>query len=82
MVLMCTAYLFDYADRMVVSSLLPMIKAEWHCSDAQLGMLTSIVSLFIALFVLPLSVLVDRWSRTKMISIMVLSICSATSDSV
>lgn len=71
MVLMCTAYLFDYADRMVVSSLLPMIKAEWHCSDAQLGMLTSIVSLFIAIFVLPLSVLVDRWSRTKMIAIMV-----------
>lgn len=71
MVLMCTAYLFDYADRMVVASLLPMIKADWHCSDAQLGMLTSIVSLFIALFVLPLSVLVDRWSRTKMIAIMV-----------
>lgn len=72
MVLMCTAYLFDYADRMVVSSLLPMIKAEWHSTDAQLGMLTSIVSLFIAIFVLPLSILVDRWSRTKMISIMVL----------
>ncbi len=71
MVLMCTAYLFDYADRMVVSSLLPMIKAEWHCTDAQLGMLTSIVSLFIAIFVLPLSLLVDRWSRTKMIAIMV-----------
>lgn len=59
--------MFDYADRMVVSSLLPFIKADWGVSDAQLAMLTGIVSLFVALFVLPLSVLVDRWSRKKMI---------------
>jgi MFS family permease len=68
--LICVLYLFDYADRMVVASLLPFIKQEWGSSDAQLGMLTGIVSLFVALFVLPLSVLVDRWSRKKMIVIM------------
>ena len=71
MVLILVVYMFDYADRMIVSSLLPFIKEDWHVSDTQLGMLTSIVSLFIAICVLPVSILVDRWSRKKMISIMV-----------
>lgn len=71
LVLICIAYLLDYADRMVISALLPQIKAEWGVSDEQLGMLTSIVSLFIALFVLPLSIIIDRWSRTRMAAIMV-----------
>jgi len=68
--LLCVLYLFDYADRMVMSSLLPLIKADWNVSDADLGLLTGIVSLFVAIFVLPMSVLVDRWSRKKMIAIM------------
>lgn len=71
MFLICIAYFFDYADRMVMASLLPYIKADWNCSDSQLGMLTSIVNLFIAIFVLPLSVLVDKWSRTKMAALMI-----------
>lgn len=71
MILIFVVYMFDYADRMVVSSLIPYIKEDWHVNDADLGMLTSIVSLFIAIFVLPISVIVDRWSRKKMIAIMV-----------
>jgi hypothetical protein len=43
--LVCAIYMFDYADRMVVSSLAPFIQAEWKISDADLGMLTGIVSL-------------------------------------
>ncbi len=69
--LVCVIYMFDYADRMVVASLAPFIQAEWNMSDADLGMLTGIVSLFIAIFVIPLSLIVDRWSRKKMIAIMV-----------
>jgi len=65
------AYLIDYADRMIMASLIPLIKLEWHLPDSKLGMLTSVVSLFIAIFVLPLSLLVDRWSRKKMVAIMV-----------
>jgi len=72
MILIFVVYMFDYADRMIVSSLIPFIKEDWNVSDAQLGMLTSIVSLFIAICVIPISILVDRWSRKKMISIMVL----------
>jgi len=69
--LLCLAYMFDYSDRMVISSILPFIKDAWDVSDKSLGTLTSIVSFFIALFVLPLSLLVDRWSRKKMVAIMV-----------
>lgn len=69
--LLCLTYLFDYADRMVVGSLIPFIKADWQLTDQELGSLTSVIYLTIALFVLPLSLIVDRWSRRKMISIMV-----------
>ncbi|MCL2327686.1 MAG: MFS transporter [Bacteroidetes bacterium] len=64
-------YLLDYADRKVMSALFPFIQAEWGISDAQCGMLNGIVSLMIAVFVIPMSILVDRWSRKKMISLMV-----------
>lgn len=63
-------YMFDYADRLVITSFLDSIKHDWHVSDTQLGMLTGIVNLFVAIFVLPMSILVDRWSRKKMIALM------------
>lgn len=62
--------MFDYADRLVITSFLDSIKHEWHVTDTQLGMLTGIVNLFVAIFVLPFSIFVDRWSRKKMIAIM------------
>jgi MFS family permease len=68
--LIITLYIFDYADRLVITSFLDSIKQEWHLSDVKLGMLTSIVNLFVALFVLPFSIIVDRWSRKKMIALM------------
>lgn len=71
LLLLCLTYLFDYADRMVVGSLIPFIKADWSLSDRELGSLTSVIYVTIALFVLPLSLIVDRWSRRKMISLMV-----------
>lgn len=63
--LICVIYIFDYADRHVMSSLLPFIKEDWHVSDVNLGLLTSIVSLSIGVFTIPMSILVDRWSRRK-----------------
>ncbi|MGQ9857806.1 MAG: spinster family MFS transporter [Thermodesulfobacteriota bacterium] len=71
LILLCLTYLFDYADRMVVGSLIPFIKRDWGLSDQELGSLTSVIYVTIAVFVLPLSLVVDRWSRRKMISIMV-----------
>ncbi len=63
-------YMFDYMDRMVVSALIPDLKREWGVSDAQSGMLLSLVYLSITATTFPISLLVDRWSRRKSIAIM------------
>lgn len=61
---------FDFVDRQIVVSMFPHLKAEWHLSDAQLGVLVSVVSITVALGTFPLAVLVDRWSRVKSIALM------------
>jgi len=63
-------YLFNYVDRMIVSSLLPYLKLEWGLTDTQCGWFASIVTLIMTGFVFPVSLLVDRWSRKKAIAIM------------
>jgi MFS family permease len=63
-------YMFDYIDRMVVSSLLPYIKAEFGTSDTKLGMLMSAVYLSIVLLTFPVSLVIDRWSRRRTIGVM------------
>lgn len=65
-------YMFDYIDRMVIASLFPYIKHDWGLSDAQCGLLMSAVYWSIIVFTLPISVLIDRWSRKKSIGIMAL----------
>jgi MFS family permease len=63
-------YMFDYIDRMVVSSLLPYIKAEFGTSDKHLGMLMSAVYLSIVILTFPVSLIIDRWSRRRTIGVM------------
>lgn len=63
-------YMFDYIDRMVITSLLPFLKAEWNLTDAQSGALMSAVYMSISILSFPVAILVDRWSRRKTISIM------------
>ncbi|MCP4753379.1 MAG: MFS transporter [Proteobacteria bacterium] len=63
-------YAFDYIDRQVIASLFPYLKADWGLSDTQCGWLASIVTLTMTLFVFPVSLLIDRWSRKKAIGIM------------
>lgn len=65
-------YFFDNSTRLVVSSMFPAIKAEFHLTDAQLGLLGGGLSLVLAALVVPSAALVDKWSRKYMISIMVL----------
>jgi MFS family permease len=69
-ILLCLLYLFDYMDRMVVTSLFPFIKQDWGLTDAQCGLLVSAVYWAIILFTFPVSILIDRWSRRKTIGIM------------
>jgi MFS family permease len=63
-------YMFDYIDRMVVSALLPYIKAEFNATDAQLGSLMSAVYLLIVILTFPVSLIIDRWSRRRTIGLM------------
>lgn len=65
-------YLFNYMDRIVVTSLFPFIQKEWGLTDTQAGMLVSVVFAAIVILTLPASILVDRWSRKKTIGIMAL----------
>jgi MFS family permease len=69
-ILLFILLLVDQADRMVVSSLFPYIQKEWGISDMECGLLISTVYWSIVIFVLPMSILVDRWSRKKTIGIL------------
>ena len=62
--------LSDYMSRQVLSSVFPFLKLEWALSDTQLGSLTSIVALTVGLLAVPLSLLGDRWGRSKAIILM------------
>jgi MFS family permease len=63
-------YLFNYVDRMVIASLFPYLKVEWNLTDTDCGWFASIVTLMMTVFVFPVSLLVDRWSRKKAIAAM------------
>jgi MFS family permease len=62
--------MFDYIDRTVVTSMFTSIEADLGISHTQSGMLVSAVYWAIVLLTFPVSLLVDRWSRTKTIGLM------------
>ena len=68
--LLCLLMVFDFADRLIIAGLLPYIKAEWGLSDAQSGLLSSLLTLGMVLFAFPVSIAIDRWSRIKTASLM------------
>lgn len=61
---------FDFADRMIMASLLPLIKAEWQINDAQAGLLNSVLFVGMVIFSFPASLAIDRWSRVKTAALM------------
>jgi len=69
-ILLFLLYFFDYADRMVVTSMFTSIERDWGITHTQSGMLVSAVYWAIVALTFPISLLVDRWSRTKTIGIM------------
>jgi MFS family permease len=69
-ILLFLLYLFDYADRMVVNSMFTSIQKDWFINDTQCGWLVSVIYLAIGILTFPVSILIDRWSRTKTIGIM------------
>jgi MFS family permease len=71
-------YMFDYIDRMVVTSMFTSIERDWGISHTQSGLLVSAVYWAIVLLTFPISILVDRWSRTKTIGVMAIMWSLAT----
>ena len=77
-ILLFLLYMFDYIDRTVVTSMFTSIERDWGISHTQSGMLVSAVYWAIVLLTFPVSILVDRWSRTKTIGIMAIMWSVAT----
>jgi len=74
-------YFIDFVARFGVNPLYPLIQKELALSDPQVGLLGSVVLFGMAIFVLPLSYIADRWSRSKLVALMALvwSACSIAS---
>jgi len=70
--------MFDYIDRTIVTSMFSSIEADWGISHTQSGLLVSAVYWAIVILTFPVSLLVDRWSRTKTIGIMAIMWSVAT----
>ncbi|MDP4221882.1 MAG: MFS transporter [Bacteroidota bacterium] len=77
-VLLFLLYMFDYIDRSVVTSMFTSIERDWGISHTQSGMLMSAVYWAIVILTFPVSLLVDRWSRTKTIGLMAIIWSMAT----
>jgi len=77
-ILLFLLYMFDYIDRMVITSMWPSIGKAMGITHMQEGMLVSAVYWAIVLLTFPISLLVDRWSRTKTIGIMAIMWSLAT----
>jgi predicted MFS family arabinose efflux permease len=69
-ILLFLLYMFDYIDRVVVTSMFSMIEKDLGISHTKSGLLISAVYWSIVLLTFPVSILVDRWSRSKTIGIM------------
>jgi len=74
-------YFLDFVARFGVNPLYPLIQKDFSLSDPQVGLLGSVVLFGMSIFVLPLSYLADRWSRSKLLSLMAMvwSACSIVS---
>ena len=77
-VLLYLLYFMDMFTRNVISPFFPVLKTELGLSDPQLGLLSSVVLGAVCILVFPLSYVVDRWRRGKLISLMAIIWSAAT----
>jgi predicted MFS family arabinose efflux permease len=72
LVLLLAVYVTNYADRMILSVLMPAIKAEFAVSDAALGFLAGTAfAIFYATLGVPIAIMADRGNRKLIISVSV-----------
>ncbi|MGY1780858.1 MFS transporter [Geodermatophilus sp. SYSU D01036] len=62
--------LSDFMCRQVLVAVFPALKAEWALSDTELGALSSVVALTVAVLTVPLSLLADRYGRRRAVLLM------------
>jgi MFS family permease len=70
LVILALLQLSDWADRSILSISLQAIKDSFHLTDAQAGMLPSLLQFGIAIFTIPAAMLADRFARRKVIMAM------------
>nr|BFE79868.1 hypothetical protein GCM10020093_024690 [Planobispora longispora] len=63
--------LVDRIEANLLSGLLPMIQAEWKISDTVAGSIPTASALAAAIVTLPAGYLADRYSRTRIIAVVV-----------
>lgn len=72
LLLLLAAYISNYADRMILSVLMPAIKAEFQVSDAAMGFLAGTAfAIFYATLGVPIAIQADKGSRKNIISMAV-----------
>ncbi len=62
--------LSDWANRSILAISLQAIKGSFNLTDAQAGMLPSLLQIGVAVFLIPTAVLADRFARRKVIMVM------------
>ena len=55
--------------RSVIGPMTPALKSSLGLSDTEIGWLMSVVLIGVAVFALPLSMVMDRWRRSKMVAL-------------
>jgi predicted MFS family arabinose efflux permease len=69
LLLLLVVYISNYADRMILSVLMPAIKAEFQVSDAAMGFLAGTAfAIFYATLGVPIAIWADRGNRKNIIS--------------
>ncbi|MFM9864997.1 MAG: spinster family MFS transporter [Micropepsaceae bacterium] len=72
LLLLLAVYISNYADRMILSVLMPAIKAEFQVSDTAMGFLAGTAfAIFYATLGVPIAIWADRGNRKNIISIAV-----------
>ena len=70
LVILCLLQLSDWADRSILNISLQAIKTAFNLTDAQAGMLPSMLQIGVAVFLIPAAILSDRFARRKVIMVM------------
>ncbi len=70
LVVLSILWFLNYADRSIMAVALTPIKQSFSLSDAQAGLLGSLVTLGIAALTIPAAIFGDRWARRKVIMVM------------